>query len=184
MAYTPLTLPDSLPGAVGAAIAVGVEPLLKEFHWMLATPIAQPDSQGPHRQFQFSVALVLLATVAGVSKTLLDINGENRDRVLFQECLKRYFPWDIDPPYGVSYERASEILYKVFRNPLVHCLGFQGGGEPVVRIGQVLRGTDDAEKRVEWLERLTTKPGSEPCLVVTSKKTDLWLDPLGCSKAR
>jgi hypothetical protein len=46
-----------------------------------------------------------------------------------------------------------------------------------VNIGPIFRGTDDAETRVEELERLTVKPYSVPCLVVTPEKRVLWLDP-------
>ena len=177
MAYVPLDLPNSLPDSVRTAIGIGVEPQLQDVHWMLATPVGKSSDAAPCRQLQLPIALVLLATVAGVSKTLLHIHKEKRDRVRFEECLNRYFPWDIDPPTGVSSECAAKILYKVFRNPLVHSLGLHKRGHPVVRIGQVFRGTGDPEKEVEDLERLTVKPSSEPCLVVTPEKMDFWLDP-------
>jgi hypothetical protein len=73
---------------------------------------------------------------------------------------------------------AAKILYETFRNPLVHYLGMHKRRRPVARIGHVFRGTDDAEARVEELERLTAKPFSEPCLVVTPESQTLWLDQL------
>ena len=177
MAYVPLDLSKSLPDSVRTAIGIGVELQLQDVHWMLATPVGKSSDVSPCRQLQLPIALVLLATVAGVSKTLFHIHKEKRDRVRFEECLSRYFPWDIDPPTGVSSECAAKILYKVFRNPLIHSLGLHKSGHPVVRIGQVFRGADDPEKGIEDLERLTVKPASEPCLVVTPEKMDLWLDP-------
>ena len=176
MAYVPLALSNSLPESVHTVIRKGVEPLLQDVHWMLATVIGKPTDVAPPPQLQLPIALVLLATVAGVSKKLLQ-TPKKGDRERFVGCLNSYFPWDIDPPTGVSSEDAAKILYKVFRNPLVHSLGLNTGRYPVVRIGQVFRGTDDAENRVEDLERLKVKPYSEPCLVVTPQEKVLWLDP-------
>jgi hypothetical protein len=119
---------------------------------------------------------VLLATVAGASTQLLHTPGKGTG-ARFRECLVSFFPWDIDPPRGVSNEEAAKILYDVFRNPMVHFLGLNKATDPIVKIGHVFRGTDDAEQRVEQLERLTVKPYSDPCLVVTPEKRVLWLDP-------
>ena len=177
MAYVPLDLSKSLPGSVHTAIRKGVEPLLRDVHWMFATVIGEPTDAVPRRQLRVPIALVLLATVDGVSTKLLHPQETMSTGVRFKECLNRYFPWDIDPPTGVSSECAAKILYDFFRNPLVHRLGWHTGEHSVVRIGQVFRGTDDPEKGVEDLERLTEKPSSEPCLVVTPDKKVLWLDP-------
>ena len=176
MAYVELDLPNTLPDTVRIVIRKGVEPLLQDVHWMLATVIAEPTDTAPRRQLQVPIAHVLLATVAGVSAKLLHAPGKGAgDR--FKECVTRLFPWDIDPPTGISNNEAAAILYAVFRNPLVHYLGLNRASAPAVKIGQVFRGTDDAESRVEELERLTVKPYSVPCLVVTPEKRVLWLDP-------
>jgi hypothetical protein len=60
---------------------------------------------------------------------------------------------------------------------MVHYLGLNKVGGPIVKIGQVLRATDNAELRVEQLENTTEKPYTDPCLVVTPEKRVLWLDP-------
>lgn len=176
MVYVPLALPNSLPESVHTAIRIGVEPQLQDVHSMLATVIRRPTDDTPPRQLQLPIALVLLATVAGVSKILFYVPADG-DRVRFVECLNRYFPWDIDPPTGVSAEGAANILYKVFRNPLVHALGLHGAGDPAVQFIKIFRGTDDPENGVEELERLKVKPYSEPCLVVTPERKILRVDP-------
>jgi hypothetical protein len=176
MTYVELELSDTIPDTVRTVIRRGVEPLLQDVHWMLATVIGEPTDTAPRRQLQVPIAHVLLATVSGVATRLLNAPGKATG-IRFKECLTRFFPWDIDPPTGVSNDEAAKILYEVFRNPLVHNLGLNGARAPVVKIGQVLRGTDDAETRVEELERLTVKPYSNPCLVVTPEKRVLWLDP-------
>jgi hypothetical protein len=173
MAYVKLDLPETLPDSVSVVIREGVEPLLQDVHWMLATAIAEQADTGPRRQLQVPIAHVLLATVAGVSAKLLHAPGKkNGER--FKECLIRFFPWDIDPAAGVSNEEAAKILYEVFRNPLVHRLGLNEVRTPAVKIGQVFRGTEEAEKGVEELERVMVKPYSSPCLVVTPERRVLW----------
>jgi hypothetical protein len=176
MAYVELDLSDAIPGAVRAVIRKGVEPLLQDVHWMLATIISAPTDAGPGRQLQLPIAHVLLATVSGISTQLLHGPGKGTG-TRFKECVTRFFPWDVDPPTGVSNDEAAKILYEVFPNPLVHNLGLNGTSAPVMKIGQIFRGTDDPETRVEELERLTVKPYSNPCLVVTPEKRVLWLDP-------
>ena len=169
-------MPTSIPARGRTLHVVGVcINRIGTVHWMLATTIAQPGDTGPRRQLQIPIAHTLLATVAGISTQLYRCPGETGVR--FKNCLTAFFPWDVDPPTGVSKEEAAKILYGVFRNPLVHNLGLKKPTDPVVKIGQVFRGTDDAERRVEELERLAVKPYSDPCLVVTPEKRVLWLDP-------
>ncbi len=175
MAYVKLDLPEALEESVRSVIHFGVEPLLQDVHWMLATTIAHPSDDGPGRQLQMPIALTLLAVVAGVSTELYSRSGGTGDR--FKNCLTTFFPWDVDPPSGASKEEAAKILYDVFRNPLIHKLGLNRATGPVVKIGQVFRGTSDAEQRVVELEGRSDKPFSKPCLVVTPEKRVLWLDP-------
>lgn len=153
MAYVNLDLPNTIPDSVRAVIQKGVEPLLEDVHWMLATVIAEPSDTGPRRQLQVPITHVLLATVAGVSTQLLHAPDKKGTGARFGECLASFFPWDIDPPTGVSNDEAAKILYDVFRNPMVHLLGLNKATEPVVKIGQVFRGTNDAEQRIAELER-------------------------------
>ena len=84
---------------------------------------------------------------------------------------------DTDAQISISNHEAAKILYEAFRNPLVHSLGLKRSNTPIMEIGQVFRGTYDAEKRVEELERLTEKPYTVPCLVITPERHVLWLDP-------
>ena len=177
MAYVPLALSDSLPESVDTLIRKGVEPLLQDVRWMLATAIRRPREFGPPRQLQIPIALMLLATVDGVSKQLFRPEENMGGGKKFKECLNRFFPWDIDPPTGVSSEEAAIILYETFRNPLVHFLGLHRSKNPAVQIVQSFPGSDSAEIGVERMERSKCKPVSEPCLVVTPDKRQLWLDP-------
>jgi hypothetical protein len=175
MAYVPLDLPTPLPTYVELVIRGPVEGYLHDVHWMLATTLpSRPD--GPGRQLQNPIALTLLAIVAGVSTELYQPpEGADTGR-RFKDCLVEFFPWDVDPPTGVSNEEAAKILYDSFRNPMVHFLGIWN---PVTtKLGSVFRGSDDAEAEVEKLERLNVKPFSDPCLVVTDEKRVLWLDQL------
>ena len=176
MAYVPLTLPDELPEFVDIVIRMGVEPQLEDIHWMLASPTGRPGKSGPPRQLQLPIALLLLAIVDGVSTKLFQPNKKMGSGTRFKECLIRYYPWDIDPPTGVSREDAVKILYDTFRNPLVHRLGLHDSKYPAVRLGQSFPG-DGLEAELERLERSGKKPASEPCLVVTPDSRTLWLVP-------
>jgi len=59
MAYSELDLPNTLPGSVRAVIQKGVEPLLKDVHWMLATIIAEPSDTGPPKISSLSCVTLL-----------------------------------------------------------------------------------------------------------------------------
>lgn len=177
MAYVELNLPDSLPTAVTTVIRNCVEPLFQDVHYMLTSTISGSAEASPSRQLQVPIAHILLASVAGVSTTLYSVPGNTGKR--FTNFLINFYPWDIDPPKGVSKEDASSTLYEIFRNPLVHYLGTQKSksNDTAIHIAQIFRGTPDPEVQIEQLERLSTKPYSEPCLVVTEHKKTLWLDP-------
>jgi len=173
MAYVPLDLPTSLPTPVGQVIRGPVEGYLHDVHWMLATTLPG-GADGPGRQLQNPIAMTLLATVAGVSTELFQAPKGTGTGTRFKDCLIHFFPWDVDPPSGVSNEEAAGILYDGFRNPMVHFLGLWN---PLrTKLGIVFRGTEDAEARVEDLERSNTNPYSDPFLVVTTEKRVLWLD--------
>ncbi len=179
MAYVPLDLPERLPEPVESLIRCGVEPLFQDVHWMLATTVGEAYDKGPSRQLQIPVAHMLLAAVSGISTELYRRDpSDHNTGTRFKQCLVAYFPWDVDPPSGVSNVGASHILYKIFRNPLVHSLGHHKVGIKETKIGCVFRGTAESERRVEELERLTVKPYSVPCLAVSCTSQTLWLDPL------
>lgn len=76
MAYVKLDIPYTIPASVSIVIREGVEPLLQDVHWMLATVISDPTDTAPRRQLQVPTAHVLLATVAGVSTQLLHAPGK------------------------------------------------------------------------------------------------------------
>lgn len=174
MAYVNLDLPDNLPESVHTTIRHGLEPLLQDVHWMLAITIGDPANNGPPRQLQVPIAHTLLAATAGISTQLY--SGPGEVGVRFKNCIVSFFPWHDNPAKGASEEEAAKILYEVFRNPLVHNLGLNKASSHVVKVGQITN-TDEAEERVEELERRADKPGSKPWLVVTEKKRVLWLDP-------
>ena len=180
MAYVPLILPNSLPASVRMVIEIGVEPPLSDVHWMLATPVGISTDPVLPRQLALPIALMLLTTVAGVSKWLFhtdkDDSGDNDSSgYKFKECLIRYFPWQIVRPACVPPEGAANILYEHFRNPLVHELGFHKRGSPNFKIIQPFPGTDDYEKRIEELERLTEEQITGNCPLVTREERVLYL---------
>ena len=109
MAYVPLTLPDKLPESDDRVIRKGVEPLLEDIHWMLASPTGRPGKSGPPRQLQLPIALLLLATVEGVSTKLFQPAKTMDVGKRFKECLIRYYPWDIEIPSTPFITRALPV---------------------------------------------------------------------------
>jgi len=175
MSYIPLNLPETLPPVVEGVIRHGVEPLLRDVHWMLATVIHDHSQNAMRRQLQIPIALTLLAAVAGVSTQLYQASGNTGLR--FKNCLKDYYPWDIDTPSQVPHDEAANLLYDAFRTPVVHFLGKGDKGRPPIKFGQIFRGTDDAEARVEELERGSGRPTNKSFLVIEPDRYVLWLDP-------
>lgn len=186
MPYASLTLPSGLPAIVEGFIRHKVESdYLSDVHRLLSTTIA---ASSPRNQIQRPIALTLLATIGGVSRVLYSRGNVTKDGELFRGCVVDFYPFDLDPPAGVTPQEAASILYEVFRCPLVHSLGTDGHNKLPVRIkrasgyvfklGRVFRGTTDAEAKVEDMERGATKPHNKPWLVVRADATVLWLDNL------
>lgn len=174
MSYTPLNIPTSTPSLVQKIIRKSVDPLLDDVHWMLATAVS---ARGPKQQLQFPIALTLLAAIAGVSTQLLWVEKSTNTGERFRTVLRDYYPWEMDSPQGASKKDAVSVLYDVYRNPLMHNLGLRTETTYQIKIGRILRGTEDAEVSVEELEKQKEKPYSKSSLVVTPEKRVLWLDP-------
>jgi hypothetical protein len=178
MPYTPLPLPTHVPDPLRAFVAATVENYLWEVHYLLAIP-AIPGQGGAYekRQFQWCIANTLLAVIAGVAATLTT-NDEPPGRQ-FKDALRRFYPWDRDEPRGINAEGAANVLYEVFRNPLVHTAMARPKGRPV-KIGRVFPGLspEALEERVVEIETTRERPPSKPSMVVRDDAIVLWIDPL------
>lgn len=178
MAYQAVKLPSTIPDQVRTVINGAVDPIFQDVHWMLSVTRGE-DTHAPPRQLQVPIAHMLLGFVSGFSEEMYSPQTNKLPSgKRFVQCMEQFFPWDVDPPRIPTSANPSKILYEVFRNPLVHRLGLHRRRRRAVRIVSVFRGHSNAEQRIECLERLDSKPYSEPCLVMTCTETTLWLDPL------
>ncbi len=128
MPYVPLSLPNT---DVSAAISMATESHLEQVHYLLAATI--PDNSAP-RHYGVSAATMTMLAIAATSciRHFDPRKNKNarRDRQSFTECVLQFFPWDhvtiTDDQYrsGTDLKQAAtDTLYDVFRNPLVHSGG-------------------------------------------------------------
>ena len=153
---------------------------LEPAHSMFRLPLAHYHMVG---NFQFSIAHLLLGTIAGFSTTLFAQTGKNGAR--FRGLLVEYYPFGSEPTNSVPVSEAARTLWSVFRNPLAHDLGFdleKKAKTPVVKVFRVVtnqgrRGL--TEKRIEALENTSLRPVIlKPTLQVRTDATVLSVDAL------
>lgn len=124
MAFKPLELDPNTPPRVRSFIEKRIEPLFHDVHVMLRLP-----TQGFSAGCSMTAAMTLFAMIGGFSRVFhfpvgltpkkKDHGGDKRRFVDFLRT--KYLT--VDRPKGkVSHKRAAEIIYKEFRNSLVHAL--------------------------------------------------------------
>ncbi len=118
MAYQPLDINPSTPAKVIDFIRRHVDMLFHDVHCMLRLPI---PAQNLDAGCNFAAATYLLDLISGISTALYD--GRGGSGVRFKAIVEKYYPWETEPVGGVTAKAGSEVLYNVFRNPLVHALG-------------------------------------------------------------
>ncbi len=150
MAYQALQMNPSTPAPVKNFICGHLDMLFHDLHCMLRLPM--PES-GLDAGCNFAAATFLLDLISGISTALYAGPGGSGAR--FQTVLRKYYPWEMEPPGGVDGKTGSSALYKIFRNPLVHALGL---GNERVAIGK----SGLPEDLLENLERSVTRPPSGP----------------------
>lgn len=135
MAYIPLSLGPQ-DSQIAALISMATEQHLEQAHYLLA---ATYSSQSPNDHFgHSSLILTLLAVASASAIRCFDLSKNKnsvRDRTAFIDCVRTYFPWEhvsiVDDQYRDEASKraaASEQLYDLFRNPLVHCGGIVAKG--------------------------------------------------------
>jgi hypothetical protein len=170
MPYHPLQLGDHVPGELRQFIANTHEPYLSQVHLLLSSALPGTDD-APGNQFQLSAAVMLLCVIAETASTLSLIEKRSGER--FVLTMERFYPWDLDPPQGLVPVGAAHVLYKVFRNPLVHTSTAPPRRQRVVKIGSVFPNP----KRIEEIETMIERPG-QSSVVREGHKHVLWVDTL------
>jgi hypothetical protein len=129
--YRPLPLPQHVSPGLAKLVGRVFDEQLADVHWMLRFP---PNPGTPFLPFTHSMTVVLLTVIAGVSSVLATIEGEPGEQ--FVKSVRKYFPWDVNPPHGTNEDGAAKILYQVFRNPLMHDAGLRIKGMRKVKTGR------------------------------------------------
>lgn len=172
MPYTPLPLGDHVPAELVSVIRGAIEPFLDEFHFLLT--VRRPD-QGPKGSLQLLTSVALLSLIDSSAQLLSPGNLSTGDR--FKAFLKDNYPWDLDPPGGMSVDEAIEYLWDYARSSLIHRFGLRAsrGVHPLIELGNSFT-SDDAS--ITKLELHPSRPTSSPSLHKNDERTIIWLESL------
>ena len=195
MPYLEIQLPTETPSIVEGLIRGAVEPFFRDVHAMFQLPVS---ATLPAVGCNLSIAQVLLASIGGVSGTLYSTTLGTG--AAFRGFLTDYYPWDSEPrrENAISGDKAAQILYDEYRNPLTHATGIPvfspGFGKPReyrpqqrrVQINRIELGADKrpgrglSEERIHELESQPARPGwpLPPTLKVIEDKTVLTVESL------
>jgi hypothetical protein len=116
---TPYDTPPHVAGLIQSMIA----PTFQDVRTMLQLP--RPDL-GMLGGCNFQIGNTLFNLASGLSALLFRQNSRDSGA-----AFKRFFTehyWVIDPPEGATFEDASDLMYRDFRNPMVHILGLSSSG--------------------------------------------------------
>ncbi len=122
MPYRIVSVPAHVPPRVTALVRRLEDHYLRDVHCMLRLPI--PDD-GLTAGCNFAITQTLTSAIGGLSTTLYEHSGGSGRR--FKDLLVAYYPWDLEPTQTVTPKQGAEVIYSVFRNPLVHNLGLDIG---------------------------------------------------------
>ncbi len=161
MSYCPLQPPPGLSET--ERIVFGpLNRLLHDVHTMLKLPRVEA---GLDAGCNISATIVLLAVGAGVSERLAKTGKRNKEKK-FVECLRRHYPWEAEGiTNNTEKQRIAGLLWKLFRNPLAHTLGFPQSekswridGQKIEVGGREVSKSALDDARLEVLERAEDRP--------------------------
>lgn len=181
MPYAAVPCPSHLPPGVRAAVNRLEEQYLREVHVMLRLPIPNYRLDST---CTFSCAQVLMAVVAGMS-TMLYAHRDSKPGADFKGLLVAFYPWSQEPNLAVTAAQGAQIMYDVFRNPLVHNLGAhvrRRATTPSVKIkrgGRKVGAGGLTEAMISKLEQPTRPAGVSAVITVRpGDATVLFVEPL------
>ncbi len=168
MAYIPLTLSDGMPERLKSFVRNVIDSHLEEFHYAICL---RREDQGPKGSFQRSFAILLLAIADGSAQLL--IPGNTNEGQKFKKFLRKYYPWDLDQPDGLTIEEALDFLWQDARCSLVHRLGVRVAPETNMKFGNV---HSISEPSIEQLEGSSVRPHSDYSIRRGGGRTIIWIE--------
>lgn len=119
--YPRIAVPPHAPDFVRQVAQQVFDTQLEEVHWMLANPRPSNVAVVP---LDFSLSVTLLAVTDAVAKLLLARPAKSGAQ--FTSLIIERYPWDADPPpEGLSRAGVANIVYDVYRCPLIHAAGIR-----------------------------------------------------------
>jgi hypothetical protein len=118
MPYQPIPLDEDVTGEARAVVRQVIDPYISEFRFLLT--VQQPE-QGPKGSLQRVLVAPLLAATDGAAQMLHPGSMQIGER--FKAFMKANFPWDLDPPDGLSVDEACEFVWHDARCNLLHRFG-------------------------------------------------------------
>lgn len=181
MSYRPITHSSPLPPHIERLVWKLERHYLQPAHALFRLPIPNYRVVG---EFQFGIAHILIAAIAGISTTLYASSGSNGAR--FRELLGAYYPFGMEPPNAAPSAEAARTLWSVFRNPLAHDLGFdteKHAKTAETKLFRVLTKVPSgsrglSEHMIERLEDCTLRPGKAATVEIRKDATVLSVDIL------
>jgi hypothetical protein len=182
--YLPVVVAPNTPAVVRQVLAQTCDLYLHDVHAMLRLPF---PSTGITVACNFSAAAVLMNIVSGISATLYEPGNQARQAgSKFRGVLRDFYPWDLEPADQATVsEAAAKVIYKIFRNPMAHALGFQepGGGKAQIFIRRMPKGGEFGlgDYVLGLIERSLERPNDElwnvPTLHHDPPRTSLFVEP-------
>ena len=127
--YEPTIIATDTPRKVTTLVRRVYDLHLQDVHAMLRLPRPEANiAEGCN----FAICAVLMNIIGGASVVLYEPppNRQETGRK-FKDVVSDFYPWDTEPATGVTApDEGAEVLYTVFRNPIVHALGFQDPEPP------------------------------------------------------
>lgn len=179
MPYNSLNIDASTPTRVRQLISSVENHYFSDVHTMLKLP--RPDRRLT-AGCNFTIAQVLAAAISGLSVTLYAHSGGSGQ--CFKSLLLDYYPWNREPPSGVTPQRGAETIYGVFRNPLTHDLGLdleKRAKTPQVKIKRIAnknKTTGLSERQIKLLESTIHRPSMSPAVAIRVDATVLLVEAL------
>ncbi len=174
MAYQAIILADHVPIEIASLVREVIDPFLAEFRFLLT--IQKPD-QGSKGSLQRPLLILLLAAADGAAQLLYSGGKKATNGEKFQSFVRNNFPWELDPPDGLSIDEACQFLWEEVRCPLFHRYSLRTNQTNTSGMVQFWRVFATYEENLTQLEQLINqRPYSDPTFRRNQNRTIVWID--------
>lgn len=169
MPYQPIPLGTHVTGDARKVVRKVIDPYLSEFHYLLTV---QHPEQGPKGSLQRVLAALVLAATDGAAQLLHP--GKMRDGDRFIGFMKANFPWELDPPDGLTIREACDFVWDEARCSLLHRFGMRSEPLLEMKFGRSLTLSDEDLTTCET--HVEQRPYTKNSVRRNDKRTILWIE--------